>query len=85
VNKDSGKKRGKRRVFGGRATVRRAMYMAALSAIRFNPVIRAFYERLVARGKEKKVAITACMRKLLVILNAIIRNGEPWRQQASLA
>ena len=79
VNKDSGKKRGKRRVFGGRAAVRRSLYMATLVATKFNPIIRAFYERLLARGKEKKVALTACMRKLLVILNAMIRTNQPWR------
>jgi transposase len=79
LNKDSGKKRGKRRVFGGRASVRRALYMAALVATRVNPVIRAFYERLLANGKEKKVALTACMRKLLVILNSMICNRQPWR------
>jgi transposase len=79
VNKDSGKKRGKRRVFGGRPAVRRTLYMATLSAIRFNPVIRSFYERLLRRGKEKKVALTACMRKLLVILNAMVRDNRQWQ------
>ena len=79
LNHDSGKKRGKRRVFGGRASVRRTLYMATLVATKFNPVIRAFYERLLARGKEKKVALTACMRKLLVILNAMIRDNHAWR------
>jgi transposase len=78
LNKDSGKMRGKRRVFGGRAPVRRALYMAALVATRVNPVIRAFYEHLLAQGKEKKVALTACMRKLLVILNSMIRNQQSW-------
>ena len=75
LNKDSGKKRGKRRVYGGRAPVRRVLYMAALAASRFNPRIRAFYELLLQRGKEKKVALTACMRKLLVILNAMMHTG----------
>ena len=79
MNRDSGSKRGKRRTQGGRAHVRSVLYMAALSASRFNPVIRAFYERLVQRGKEHKVALTACMRKLLVILNAMVKNQEPWR------
>jgi transposase len=79
LNKDSGKMRGKRRVFGGRAPVRRALYMAALVATKVNPVIRSFYERLLAKGKEKKVALTACMRKLLVILNSMIRNQQSWR------
>ncbi len=77
-NKDSGPKRGKRRIFGGRTGVRRTLYMAALSATRCNPVIRAFYEKLLKRGKLKKVALTACMRKLLVILNAMVRKGEAW-------
>lgn len=83
VNKDSGKKRGKRRVFGGRASVRRTLYMAALSASRFNPVIRSFYERLLHRGKEKKVALTACMRKLLVILNSMLRHHRAWQPRQS--
>lgn len=78
VNKDSGKKRRKRRVFGGRASVRRVLYMATLAATKFNPVIRSFYERLLANGKEKKVALTACMRKLLVILNSMVRQKKPW-------
>jgi len=78
-NKDSGIKRGKRRIVGGRASVRRTLYMAALAATKFNPVIRRFYESLVGRGKEKKVALTACMRRLLVILNAMLRKQEPWR------
>jgi transposase len=81
VNKDSGKKRGRRRVYGGRADVRSVLYMAALSAKKFNPVIRKFYERLIQHGKEKKVALTACMRKLLVILNAMLRSNQPWRVQ----
>jgi transposase len=78
-NRDSGRKRGKRRIFGGRAAVRRTLYMAALSCTRFNPVIKRFYENLVSRGKEKKVALTACMRKLLVMLNAMVRKQEVWR------
>jgi len=81
VNKDSGKKRGRRRVYGGRGDVRSVLYMAALSAKKFNPVIRKFYERLIQHGKEKKVALTACMRKLLVILNAMLRSNQPWRVQ----
>lgn len=81
VNKDSGKKRGRRRVYGGRADVRSVLYMAALSAKKFNPVIRKFYERLISQGKEKKVALTACMRKLLVILNAMMHSNQPWRVQ----
>jgi len=83
VNKDSGKKQGKRRVYGGRADVRSVLYMAALAAKKFNPVIRKFYERLIKHGKEKKVALTACMRKLLVILNAMMHTNQPWRTQAA--
>ena len=81
VNKDSGKKQGRRRVYGGRAEVRSVLYMAALAAKKFNPVIRKFYERLLKQGKEKKVALTACIRKLLVILNAILRTHQPWHFQ----
>lgn len=77
-NRDSGPRRGRRRIFGGRASVRGALYMAALVGSRSNPVIRAFYERLLANGKEKKVALAACMRKLLVILNAMLRDQKPW-------
>jgi transposase len=83
VNKDSGRKQGKRRVYGGRADVRSVLYMAALAAKKFNPVIRKFYERPIKQGKEKKVALTACMRKLLVILNAMMRTNEPWRSQTA--
>ena len=78
LNRDSGTLRGKRRVWGGRAQVRAALYMATLVATRFNPVIRAFYQRLCAAGKPKKVALTACMRKLLIILNAMIKNHRLW-------
>lgn len=78
VNKDSGRKTGKRHIYGGRAPVRSTLYMAALSATRHNPKIRSFYQRLLARGKEKKVALTACMRKLLVILNAMLRSHQSW-------
>jgi transposase len=81
VNKDSGRKQGKRRVYGGRADVRSVLYMAALAAKKFNPVIRNFYERLIKQGKEKKVALTACMRKLLVILNVMMHTNQPWRSQ----
>ena len=77
-NHDSGKQRGKRRIFGGRASVRSVLYMATLSAVRHNPVIKSFYNRLLAKGKLKKVALTACMRKLLVILNAMVKNGQDW-------
>jgi transposase len=78
-NKDSGKYRGKRMTKGGRTIVRATLYMATLVATRFNPVIKAYYQHLLEEGKEKKVALTACMRKLLVILNAIIRNHRPWQ------
>ena len=78
-NRDSGPKRGKRKIFGGRSGVRRTLYMAALSATKHNPVIRAFYESLLKRGKEKKVALIACMRKLLVFINAMVKKGEHWR------
>jgi transposase len=78
-NRDSGLFRGKRAVWGGRARVRTALYMAVISAIRWNPVIKSFYERLCAAGKPKKVALTACMRKLLTILNAMMKNNTAWR------
>jgi transposase len=77
--RDSGTLRGKRMIWGGRAPIRAVLYMAALVATKFNPVIRAFYQRLRLAGKPAKVAITACMRKLLTILNAMMRSGEPWR------
>lgn len=78
MNRDSGTFRGQRRIHGGRSGARCALYMAALSAARFNPTIRAQYERLIAAGKPFKVAMTACMRKLLVILNAMIRDKSAW-------
>lgn len=77
-NRDSGQLRGRRTVWGGRAPVRAALYMAALVATRFNPVILAFYQRLCAAGKPKKVALTACMRKLLTILNAMLKHRTHW-------
>jgi len=77
-NRDSGKKRGKRRIFGGRASVRSVLYMATLSAIRYNPTIKTFYQRLLDKGKLKKVALTACMRKLLVIINTMVKTGQDW-------
>lgn len=82
MNQDSGKKRGYRKTKGGRPEVRSVLYMSALSAIRYNPMIKAQYEQLVRRGKEKKVAITACMRKMLTILNAMMRDQQPFRQVA---
>ena len=80
-NRDSGPRRGKRSVWGGRIRVRATLYMAALSASRYNPVLRVFYQRLLPAGKPKKVALTACMRKLLTILNAMIRSGQHWTPQ----
>ena len=78
-NRDSGTLRGKRTVWGGRARIRAVLYMGALVASRYNPVIRDLYQRLVAAGKPKKVALTACMRKLLVILNSMLKHRSPWR------
>jgi len=78
-NRDSGTLRGRRMIAGGRAPVRAVLYMAALVASRRNPLIRAFYQRLLAAGKPKKLALTACMRKLLTILNAIVRDRTPWQ------
>jgi transposase len=75
-NHDSGRMRGKRAIYGGRAQVRRGLYMAALTAIRFNTVIKTFYKPLIGAGKPKKVAIVACMRKLWTILNAMARTGK---------
>jgi len=77
-NNDSGGRRGRRRIKGGRETVRHVLYMASISAIRCNPTIKPFYEHLVKCGKEKKVAIVACMRKLLTILNAMVRDRKPF-------
>jgi transposase len=84
LNCDSGKHQGRRRIWGGRKRVRAMLYMAVLSAVRHNLVIRPFYERLLAAGKLPKVALTACMRKLLVILNAILRTGVPWQPDLAL-
>jgi len=78
-NHDSGYKRGKRVVKGGRSAVRNVLYMATLTATRHNPVIKVFYDRLVKSGKEKKVALVACMRKLLTILNSMVRNHTTWQ------
>jgi transposase len=83
--RDSGSLRGKRLVWGGRGQVRAALYMATLVATRHNPVIHAFYARLLKAGKAKKVALTACMHKLLLILNAIVRANAPWRQPETSA
>lgn len=78
-NRDSGTMRGKREVWGGRAPVRAVLYMGALVATRHNPVLKEFYERLLSAGKPKKVALVACMRKLLSILNAVMRDRAPWQ------
>ena len=78
LNRDSGTFKGKRTVWGGRATVRTALYMSTLVATRYNPVIRTFYHRLISAGKAKKVAITACMRKLLTILNTMLKHNTRW-------
>jgi transposase len=78
INRDSGKYRGRRTIFGGRADVRAALYMATLSAVCHNPPIKVFYERLIHAGKLPKVALTACMHKVLIILNAMVRDNTPW-------
>ena len=78
---DSGTMRGKRVIWGGRAKVRKSLYMATLSAIRFKPAIKKFYERLIAKGKKRKVAIVACMRKLLTVMNAMLKNNESWHAE----
>lgn len=81
INRDSGQQKGQRTIWGGRSTVRTALYMATLSAARHNPVIAAHYQKLQAAGKKKKVALIACMRKLLCILNAMIRNQTSWKYE----
>jgi len=78
-NRDSGTMRGKRRIKGGRAPIRTMLYMAMLCCIQHNPVMREFYQRLVAQGKHKKIALTACMRKMMVILNAMVRDQKEWK------
>ncbi len=78
LNRDSGKLRGRRTIWGGRATIRKALYMPAVVAIRCNPVIRDFYQRLLAKGKLKKVALVACMHKMLTILNSMAKNNSQW-------
>jgi len=85
LNRDSGKRQGKRFCWGGRAEVRSALYMAVLAAIRHNPIIRAHYTHLRAKGKAAKVALVACMRKLLTILNAMVRDQTRWRQPLTAA
>lgn len=83
LNRDSGTLRGRRCVWGGRAQVRKVLYMGALVGARFNPAIRAFHQRLVSAGKSKKVALVACMRKLLTILNAMVASNRPWNPEAT--
>jgi transposase len=83
LNRDSGTMRGRRSVHGGRSSVRTVLYMATLVATRFNPVISSYYQHLLSKGKEKKVALTACMRKLLIILNAMMRDNCHWQYQAA--
>lgn len=85
VNHDSGRRHGKRRTKGGRTAVRNVLYMATLTATRRNPVIQTFYERLVKAGKEKKVALTACMRKLITILNAMLKQSKSWQVESAIA
>ena len=85
LNRDSGTWRGKRSIWGGRGSVRAALYMAALVGSRCNPVLRDLYTRLLAAGKAKKCALTACMRKLLTILNAVLKHGTRWTPPTQLA
>lgn len=84
-NRDSGQFKGQRRIWGGRAQVRTVLFMAAMSAIRCNPSIRALYERLTARGKPHKVAMVACMRKMLIVLNTMAKNDAPWTRMLKIA
>ena len=81
-NRESGSFSGRRSIYGGRARVRTALYMASLSAVRSNPDLMALYERLVDAGKPKKVALVACMRKLLLMLNSVLKRGTPFTAQA---
>ena len=81
LNNDSGRSHGKQHVWGGRAIVRSTLHMAMLSAVRFNPVLKTFYDRLIANGKPRKVALTACSHKLLRIVNAMARTGQPWNDE----
>ena len=83
LNRDSGKHRGSRRCWGGRGHVRAALYMAALVGVRYNPTLKEFYERLLRAGKPKKVALTACMRKLLTTLNAMLKHHTAWNPQTA--
>jgi transposase len=83
LNRDSGTRRGRRSVWGGRAAVRSVLYMGTLRTTRCNPVIGAFYERLLAAGKAKKVALVACLHKLLTLLNAMLHHQTSWQAQAA--
>lgn len=83
-NKDSGKKKGVRRISGGRSHIRKLLYMSALVAIRFNDRMKKFYERLKAKGKHSKVAIVAVMRKILIVLNSMIKNGKDWQEDFAM-
>jgi transposase len=85
LNNDSGSRRGTRHIRGGRADVRAVLYMARLTATRFNPTIKAFYQRLLAKGKPQKVALTAAMRKLLIILNTMVKTKTPWKKNLATA
>lgn len=85
LNRDSGQMRGQRSIWGGRADVRRTLYMATLTGVRYNPVLKAHYEHLLAAGKRKKVALVACMRKLLTMINAIAKHGSKWDPTIHLA
>ena len=84
MNRDNWSMRGRRTVSGGRARVRAVLYMGALVASRRNPVIERFYQRLLAAGKPEKLALTACMRKLLTILNSMVRSGQHWNPSLSI-
>ena len=84
INRDSGKKSGKRFIGGGRGQVRRVLYMATIVAIRHNPAIKAFYAHLKSKGKESKVAIVACMRKFITILNLLIKTDQLWEDKMSV-
>jgi transposase len=83
-NRDSGKMKGKRTIWGGRGDVRAALYLGTMTAIRLNPMMRGFYDRLRSAGKSPKMALTACMRKLIVMLNAMLRSGDRWSEERSL-
>ena len=85
LNKDSGNFKGQRGIWGGRAGVRKALYMSTIVAVRHNPQLKVFYERLLLSGKKKKVALIACMRKLLIIMNAMIRKGTRWGEHIPVA